>query len=277
MNLNLSIDDTRLYQIAALLALLIVGIGVFDFAIQPRIALTIIVIAALCQLILPGDSTRIRSGLISALSLCLLLRTNEPQIAAFAALLAISSKYLFTVKGQHIFNPTALSLVITTFLFDAAWISPGQWGSNALLLILIVGFGTLITNKASRIDVSICFLVSFACLCFLRATYLGDPLAIPIHQLSNGALLIFAFFMISDPRTTPRHRYARLLFASLVATAAAALTFIFYVPNGPILALVACAPLVPVMNKMMPADIYHWESGGQSNQPSLSYKGVTHA
>ena len=36
-----------------------------------------------------------------------------------------------------------------------------------------------------------------------RSWWLGEPLAIPLHRLENGALLIFAFFMVSDPKTTP--------------------------------------------------------------------------
>ena len=41
-----------------------------------------------------------------------------------------------------------------------------------------------------------------------RAFWLGDPLAIPLHQMQSGSLLIFAFFMISDPRTTPDRGWA---------------------------------------------------------------------
>ena len=50
-----------------------------------------------------------------------------------------------------------------------------------------------------------------------RAVRLGDPLSIPLHQLQNGAFLLFTFFMISGPKTTPDSRLGRLVFASLVA------------------------------------------------------------
>ena len=40
-------------------------------------------------------------------------------------------------------------------------------------------------------------------LVFGRSLWLGEPMSIPLHRLQNGALLLFTFFMISDPRTTP--------------------------------------------------------------------------
>ena len=55
-----------------------------------------------------------------------------------------------------------------------------------------------------------------ALLLFGRAYWLGDPLAIPVHQLQNGALLVFAFFMISDPKTTPDTGFGRVLIGALL-------------------------------------------------------------
>ena len=57
----------------------------------------------------------------------------------------------------------------------------------------------------------------YAGLIFSRALYLGDPWPIAIHQLQDGALLLFAFFMITDPKTTPAHTTARALYAAAIA------------------------------------------------------------
>jgi Na+-translocating ferredoxin:NAD+ oxidoreductase RnfD subunit len=67
---------------------------------------------------------------------------------------------------------------------------------------------------------------------FRRAIWLGDPLAIPLHQLQNGAFLIFSFYMISDPKTTPNSRAGRVLFALLVAAGAGFVQFELYRTNG---------------------------------------------
>lgn len=281
MPLTLKKIDPRYYQISALSGLVAIAIGIFHIQITPINVLAIIATAVMTQILLevtnPEGIRGIPSALISALSLCLLLRTTDVVIAIIAALIAIGSKRLLSYRGQHLFNPTAFSLVATTYLFEGAWISPGQWGHELYLLILVVGAGSLVSQQASRLDISVGFLFSFGLLCFLRAAYLGDPANIVLHQLSNGALLIFAFFMISDPRTSPRSRQGRLIYALVVAIVCWVLSFLFYLPNGPIYALVFCAPLVPVLNKYFSAGPYQWP-GHQTLKPRLrTLPGVHHA
>src|SRR5437763_793976 len=78
---------------------------------------------------------------------------------------------------------------------------------------------------ARRSYIAVFFLGTHAPLLVARALWLGDPLAIPIHQLESGSLLIFTFFMISDPRTSPDSRLGRLIFAASVACAAHYMAF----------------------------------------------------
>ena len=52
-----------------------------------------------------------KSALISALSLCLLLRTDWLALAALAAVVAVGSKFLIRVRDKHVFNPTNLAIV----------------------------------------------------------------------------------------------------------------------------------------------------------------------
>src|SRR6202035_1760560 len=114
-----------------------------------------------------------------------------------------------------------------------AWISPGQWGTSVWLAALLVFFAILVLQASRRSDIALFFLGSHAALLLARATWLGDPLAIPLHQIQSGALLIFAFFMISDARTTPDSRLGRLLFA--LAVAVLALYFAFFMQMRPAL------------------------------------------
>ena len=84
----------------------------------------------------------------------------------------------------------------------------------------------------------------------LRLLYLGHVpsrlLEIFTHQACNGALLLFAFFMISDPMTLPDRPLARRLHVMLVAVAGFAWQFLNYRPNGALWALFYLAPLVPL-------------------------------
>jgi hypothetical protein len=69
-----------------------------------------------------------KSALISGLSLCLLLRTDEPLLAAVAAVLAIGGKFVLRVRGKHVFNPTNFGLMVMVLGHDRVWASSGQWG-----------------------------------------------------------------------------------------------------------------------------------------------------
>jgi Na+-transporting NADH:ubiquinone oxidoreductase subunit NqrB len=247
-------------------ALLLYGLLELDFEIRPRNVAAILVSAQLAQWTL----TRLfrlprfdpRSALISSLSLCLLLRTHSLALAARAAL-TIASKFLIRAPsrrtgGKHVFNPANFGLVTMMLLADGAWVSPGQWGSAAFAGFLVACLGGLVVHRAERSDVTWAFVIAYAALLFGRAAWLGDPLAIPLHQLENGAFLIFAFFMISDPKTTPDSRPGRILYAAVVASVAVAIQFGLYQPNALIWALAACAPLVPLADRLLPGARYRW-------------------
>src|SRR5207237_4702082 len=135
---------------------------------------------------------------------------------------------------------------------NGVWISPGQWGSAVWFAALLCFFAILVLSAARRADVAIFFLASHAALLLARAYWLGDPLAIPIHQLQSGSLLIFAFFMISDPRTTPNSRPGRFIFALSVALAAHYLTFIVQMRPALYIALIALSPLILLIDKILP-------------------------
>jgi hypothetical protein len=83
-------------------------------------------------------------------------------------------------------------------------------------------------------------------------------MAIPLHQLQSGSLLIFAFFMISDPRTAPDARLGRFLFAFAVAASAHWLTFFVQMRPALYVALIALSPLTLVIDRLLPAARFRW-------------------
>ncbi len=254
--------DPRLYQIASLTALLVYGLVWLDFDVSlPRVAL--LLAAALgtqwaCTRIWKLPAFDPKSALISGLSLCLLLRTNSAVLAAGAAAAAISSKFLLRWNGKHLFNPTNFGLVAAMLATGAVWVSPGQWGSAAFFGFLLACLGVIVVNRAARTDVTFAFLGFYLALVFGRSLWLGEPLAIPFHRLENGALLLFAFFMISDPKTTPNSRAGRILFALLVAVGAAYIQFRLFRTNGLLWSLAFCSLFVPVIDLLLPGARYAW-------------------
>ena len=174
------------------------------------------------------------------------------------AVIAIGSKFVLRVDGKHIFNPAGFAIVVLLFTSGGVWISPGQWGSTIWLAALLCFFAILVLHAARRSDVAIFFLGSHAALLFARAWWLGDPLAIPIHQLQSGSLLIFSFFMISDPRTTPDSRLGRFIFALSVALLGHYMTFFMQMRPALYVALIALSPLILLIDKILPAQRFAW-------------------
>jgi Na+-transporting NADH:ubiquinone oxidoreductase subunit NqrB len=255
-------SDARHYQIAALSALLIFNLGWLDFGAQPLNSALAIAAAlatqAFCTYLFSLPSFDPRSPLITGLSLSLLLRADEPWLPALAAVIAIGSKFIFRIGGKHIFNPAGFAIVVLLASAHGVWISPGQWGSAVWFAALVSFFAILVLHAARRSDIAIFFLVSHAALQFVRAGWLGDPIAIPLHQLQSGSLLIFSFFMISDPRTTPDSRLGRFIFALSVALFAHYLAFFMQMRPALYVALIALSPLTLVIDRLLPAERFTW-------------------
>ena len=199
------------------------------------------------------------SVLISAMSLCLLLKTNHWYVSLLAAFLTVISKYVFRFDKKHIFNPSAFGIVATILLTKDAWLSPGQWGSNAVIFFFVVTLGTIVVTRVQKLDVSLAFLLTFIGLLFWRQVYvLGWPMDHFMHSVSTGSLLLFTFFMISDPRTSPNHPVARIIWAVGIAVVSFYLAAFKWKYNTIIWVLVAAAPLVPLLDRVFKAKEFHW-------------------
>jgi Na+-transporting NADH:ubiquinone oxidoreductase subunit NqrB len=276
MDINTRLRDPRYYQIAVLSLLVTYGVVALDFGVRIENAIAI----AATGLAVQYAGTRLAglahfdpmSTLITSLSLTLLLRTDLVLVAALASCIAIGSKFLVRVRGKHVFNPANVAIVTLMVASDHTWISSGQWGSAALGAFALACLGCVVLTRARRAETTIVFLAAYAVMLFGRAIWLGDPLAIPVHQLQNGALLLFAFFMISDPKTTPDTPVGRALYAILVALLAFTIQFVLYEPHGPIIALVLCAPTVPLIDFLFRGRAYRWDRPAASSLEQI--KGV---
>jgi len=205
------------------------------------------------------------SVLISAMSLCLLLKTNHWYTTLLATFLTVTSKYIFKWGPRHVFNPSAFGIVATLFLTNDAWLSPGQWGSNTVIFFGVVTLGVIVVTRVQKLDVSLAFLLTYVGLLFWRQVYvLGWPMDYFIHSISTGSLLLFTFFMISDPRTSPNHPVARILWAMTIAIVAFYLAAFKWKYNTAIWILVAAAPLVPLLNKIFTSKYFEWRSSNLS-------------
>lgn len=259
--LTRQLRDPRIFQIAALASLLAFGWTVRAFEIAPA-QFAAVVSAALAVQWLGSYMNAIRfepkSAFITSLSLTLLLRADAAWPLMAAAAIAIGSKFMVRLYGKHVFNPANIGIVTIVLLTDAAWTTPGQWGTATWLAALIAGAGFFVAHRSARLDVPLYFLAAYAALIFGRALWLGDPLAIPMLRLENGALILFAFFMISDPKTTPDSSRARAAFAVATAGLAYLLQYHFYLNDGLFYALALMSLVRPLIELLDPAPHYRW-------------------
>jgi Na+-transporting NADH:ubiquinone oxidoreductase subunit NqrB len=273
--------DPRWGQIAVLSALSLYGFVGLKFGVTPPQAALTIAVALLTQWVctwwarLPVFDPK--SALISGLSLCLLLRSNSMEIVAAAAVIAVGSKFVLRVRGKHIFNPTNFALTMLMLWTNGeVWVSPGQWGNAAFFGFLLACLGSMVVNRAARSDVTVAFLVSYLALVFGRSYWLGEPMTIPFHRLQSGGLILFAFFMISDPKTTPDTRVGRIFFAALVAFVGWYIQFRLFRTNGLLWSLVGCSGLVPLIDLLLPGRRYVWP-GTVPAQPAPQFYPPQHA
>jgi len=261
------LSDARHFQIAALATLLCVNMSWLDFGAKPLPSLLAIASTLgaqiTCSQLWRLPRIDLRSPLITGFSLSLLLRTDDPALMVVAGVIAIVAKFAIRIDGKHLWNPAAIAIVTLLFTTDQAWISPGQWGASVWFAALLAFLAILVLHASRRTDIALFFLGGHAGLLVARALWLGDPLAIPLHQLESGALLLFAFFMISDPRTAPDSRLGRLVFALAVALLGYWLAFFQQLRPALPVALVAVSLLTPILDRLLPAERFQW------SKPSL--------
>jgi enediyne biosynthesis protein E5 len=254
-------QDPRFFQIAFLSLLLAAGVFLRDFSIRPEQILLTFLAGLLTQFLflryLHIPQVGYKSALITCLGLSLLCRSDSLWVHPLIASAAISAKFLIRVRGKHLFNPGNLGMVLALCL-PGGWCSPGQWGNEVLLASWVVLLGFWVTYRARSLQISWAFLFFYLGALFLRVAWLGQRDAVFVHQVENGSLLLFTFFMISDPMTIPSHWKGRVVHAALVAGIAFTWQFHFFWFNGPIWALFIASLFTPLWDRLWPAEKPGW-------------------
>jgi Na+-transporting NADH:ubiquinone oxidoreductase subunit NqrB len=243
--------ESRYYQIIFLSCFLCYGI--FGLHWQPEYAKYAILFFATIATQVVGNyifglpQNNWLSAIITALGLSLLLKTNDLYIAFFVGVIAISAKFIFRYNGRHFINPANFGLSIAV-LSGYAWLSPSQWGFEGTLFFLIGVLGSVVSSKAKRIDVALVFLGTLLLLQFGRSIfYLGWPKDFLLQQFTNGSLLLFTFFMITDPVSTPKNKWHRWIWAAGIASFSFYLSNFYFINGAPIFALFAFGFLTPII------------------------------
>ncbi|MEW6297397.1 MAG: DUF2330 domain-containing protein [Thermodesulfobacteriota bacterium] len=244
--------DTRVWQAAVLGGVLIFGVVSLDFPLSCTIITCTLLSGILSEYLLgavfaASRTPRPLSALISALSVLLLFRSTAVWAYPLVAFIALASKYVIRFRGRHWLNPTNFGVLAGVLLLPG-WISSGQWGHAAVLPLALGGLGTAVVFRAGRLDSALTFLGATALLELTRVAYYGYPFAVFPHRFHNGALWLFTFYMLTDPKTTPQQRSGRVCHALLVALLAFLLSEWWYWKDTFLWALLFTAPLVPLLD-----------------------------
>jgi Na+-transporting NADH:ubiquinone oxidoreductase subunit NqrB len=200
----------------------------------------------------------------------MLLQADSLWIYALAACIGILSKFLIRFKQKHLFNPANIGIVFAILLTGQAWVSPGQWGNQSTIVFFMAAAGLMVLLRVGRIDTSLVFLFSYFALVYARdVLYLGWDIDVVWHKMSNGTLLLFTFFMITDPMTIPNHRKSRVIWAILLATLVFVFSAQFYVHTSAIWVLFFISPFTPLFDKLFVAGKYEWNANPTKNKSIL--------
>ncbi|WP_339390255.1 enediyne biosynthesis protein UnbU [Crocosphaera watsonii] len=167
---------------------------------------------------------------ITGLAVAMLLYANERLFPiAFAAAVAIASKYLFRVamgnKLRHFLNPSNFGISVTLLIFPWIGIAPPyQFTENLygyadwIFPIIIVCTGTFLNGRFThKLPLIMGWVGGFFLQAAIRSYYFDTPLMAALLPMTGVAFVLFTFYMISDPGTTPISTKNQIMFGLSVA------------------------------------------------------------
>jgi Na+-translocating ferredoxin:NAD+ oxidoreductase RnfD subunit len=158
------------------------------------------------------------SAYISGISVGILMRSPEFWPYALCSAIAITSKYAIRWRGRHLWNPSNLSISVMLLLVPefVATLSI-QWGNTIWPMVIVWVLGALIVYRVKRLHITATYVVSFVALSLLRTAFTGDSFLAEVAPITGPMYQLFIFFMITDPKTTVKPRWAQCLVVFLVA------------------------------------------------------------
>lgn len=172
------------------------------------------------------------SAHITGLAVSMLLYANERLLpVAFAAAVAIGSKYLFRAgtngARRHFFNPSNLGITATLLAFPWVGIAqPYMFTENLsgagdwVLPVIIIFSGSFLNTKFTRrIPLILAWLGGFVVQAAIRHFAFGNLFLPSLNPMTGVAFLLFTFYMVTDPATTPSARRGQIAFGLAMAAA----------------------------------------------------------
>jgi Na+-translocating ferredoxin:NAD+ oxidoreductase RnfD subunit len=177
--------------------------------VAPGLAAAVIVAALIDTVILRlmrGEWEFPSGAVLTGMFVAMVLSPREPwYVPACTSALAVVSKYVFRTRSANVFNPAALALVATFYVFNTA---QSWWGAlpelSPIALVVLFASGVFITDRVNKIPLVLIFLASYFAL-FTFTSFVTDPAKVSeiFRAPDLHAVLFFAFFILTDPPTAP--------------------------------------------------------------------------
>src|SRR5262245_35407415 len=239
------LSDPRLHLATVIVSLQVLGQVAFEFRLSIAQILVSLLTCAVLEVGIAFRRQRVimwpASALLTGNGVAFILRVPGTEhgdwwsmhgwwIFAGTAAVALLSKYLITFRGRHVFNPSNFGLVLCFLLLGPEradplefWWGPmSAWMALALAIIVVGGFAILL--RLHLLHIALGFWAAFAAgLAVLAAS--GHEMTARWHLgpisgwefwhtlVFSPEVLVFLFFMITDPRTIPETARGRRAYA----------------------------------------------------------------
>ncbi len=168
-------------------------------------------------------------GLITAWIVAMVLSSVTPIYVVMATTaIAVASKHIFRVKRKPIFNPAAVGLLISTYLFSSmqSWWAAMTMLPNATMILLAVAL-VIIARRVKKVPQVLGFLASYLVIVvfFLLFKQTNTEALFALENPMANSALFLAAFMLTDPPTSPAKPRAQVVFG-VITGAVSLLTYL---------------------------------------------------
>jgi len=199
-------------------------VGQISFGFLESWSRTFLAIAAsiLTELVLgrliTGQWPNLASAYISGISVGILIRSPEFWPYALCSAISITSKYVIRWRGRHLWNPSNFAICVMLLLApEVVSTLSVQWGNTIWPMLIVWSLGALITWRVDRFHITATYVASFVMFSLLRGFITGHGFLAEVAPITGPMYQLFIFFMITDPKTTVKQKWAQCLVAFLVA------------------------------------------------------------
>ena len=280
--------DPRLHVAAVIITIHVLGQTVLGFQVSVPQILAAILTTAIIEVVLTFRSSRAfvwpASAMLTGSGVALILRVvgtpaHEPwstygwYIFAGVAAFSLLTKYVIRYHGSHVFNPSNIGLVVAFVVLGSSvvepldfWWAPLTIGMFTAYAVIFAG-GMMITRRLKLLVLAASFWITIAFTLGLLAgsghCMVANWAFAPVCGFDywrviilSPELMIFLFFMITDPKTTPAGQVGRVAFGILVAVTSTLLmapqTNEFGTKVGLLAGLVMMCAARPLLDRLVP-------------------------